>query len=71
MPEPGDYLEWVTSSAFGWRFPYHVHLYYALRDLEENAAWVWSRDGGSRAVGICTEAKDAFRAHAEGISTPD
>ena len=73
VPEPGDYLEWVTSSAFGWRFPYHVHLYEycALRDLEENAAWVWSRDGGSRAVGICTEGKDAFRAHAEGISTPD
>ena len=71
VPDPGDYLEWVTSSEFGWRFPYHVHLFCALKALEQDAAWVWSKKGGARPLSLCAEAKAAFLAHAEGISTPD
>ena len=69
VPEPGDYVEWLTSSKFGWRFPYHVHLFCALKALEQAAAWVWSKKGGGRALSLCSEAQKGFLAHAKGITT--
>ena len=44
-PEPGDYILWLASAAFNWSFPYHLDLYFALRQLDIDSCWVSCKDG--------------------------
>ena len=50
-PEPGDYLLWMASPTFTWSFPYHLDLYFALRQLDVDSCCVGTSAQGGPACG--------------------
>jgi len=45
-PEPGDYLLWMASPSFSWSFPYHLDMYFALRQLDADSCCVGTSQTG-------------------------
>ena len=63
-PQPGDYLLWLASRAFTWRYPYHVYLYLALWRLDDSGCAVWSeRAGGMVSLVVCDAAREHSAAY--------